>query len=150
MGASQSTVKEPVIFYNPNVPLQFSHSLVGSIEKKAEQTAEKMEARHVESVVRQRVAEELEKIQQTQAELKESIYVDLTQTKAEKEVESEPITQMISRPMAKQVPENIKKYQDELMACYNQNKDKSLNCWKQVADFKQAVVEEQTKLVSSM
>jgi hypothetical protein len=107
MGASQSKTQEPIIFYNPNVPLQvnilaiklkfqlvtnyffgkkkFSQSLVGSLEKKAEQTAERIEARQVESIVRQRVAEELENIKQNESELSEKYYVELTEKNSEKD-----------------------------------------------------------------
>lgn len=45
------------------------------MEKKAEQTTEKIQARQVEAVVEQRVAEELERLQQEQAQLKEKFEV---------------------------------------------------------------------------
>ncbi|OBZ91388.1 MICOS complex subunit mic19 [Choanephora cucurbitarum] len=156
MGASQSTAQEPVIFYNPNVPLQFSHSLIGSIEKKVEQTAERREARQVESIVRQRVAEELKKIEQTETQLKQSVYDDLTEKdqlkdKGASELKNdvEAMKQRLSRSAAKEVPTSVKKYQDEVIACFKKNKDRSLDCWEEVASFKQAVAEEQKKFIGS-
>lgn len=64
---------------------QFSTSLVNTLEKKADQTNEKIEARQVESVVRERVAQELEKIKETESKLKEKFYVELTEQNAEKD-----------------------------------------------------------------
>lgn len=58
---------------------------MGSLEKKAEQTAERIEARQVESIVRQRVAEELENIKQNESELSEKYYVELTEKNSEKD-----------------------------------------------------------------
>ncbi|KAG2192408.1 hypothetical protein INT46_007887 [Mucor plumbeus] len=161
MGASQSKTqqeqKEPVIFYNPNVPLQFSQSLVGSLEKKAEQTTERVEARQVESVVRQRVAEELEKIKNNESKLKEKFYIQLTEENAEKDnlnavtttKDIESMVERISRSGAKELPAQVKKCQDEVIACYNNNKSRSLDCWKEVANFKEAVAEEQKKFVAA-
>ncbi|KAI8349399.1 hypothetical protein BD560DRAFT_410289 [Blakeslea trispora] len=156
MGASHSTVQEPVIFYNPNVPLQFSHSLIGSMEKKVEQTAEKREARQVESIVRQRVAEELKKIEQTETQLKQSVYHDLTEKEIAKDQnvfdgkdDVEAMKQRLSRSAAKEVPAAIKKQQDEMVACFKKNKDRSLDCWEEVANFKQAVAEEQKKFIGT-
>lgn len=47
------------------------------MEKKAEQTTEKTQARQVEALVQQRVVQELEKIQQSEAQLKEKFHVAL-------------------------------------------------------------------------
>ncbi|KAL9541250.1 hypothetical protein MBANPS3_009231 [Mucor bainieri] len=160
MGASQSKTTqqaEPVIFYNPNVPLQFSQSLVGTLEKKAEQTTERVQARQVESLVRQRVAEELEKIKQNESELSEKFYIQLTEENAEKDNlnavatnnDIESMVQRISRSSAKELPASVKKCQDEVIACYNNNKSRSLDCWKEVANFKEAVAEEQKKFVAA-
>jgi altered-inheritance-of-mitochondria protein 13 len=81
---------------------QFSRSLVGSLEKKVEQTTERVEARQMESIVRQRVAEELEKIKSTESKLKESFYIELKQQNEEKDnldsnVVGTDIETMISR-----------------------------------------------------
>lgn len=75
---------------------------MGSLEKKAEQTTERVEARQVESIVRQRVAEELEKIKQTEANLKEKFYIELKEQNEEKDnldsgVIGNDIESMISR-----------------------------------------------------
>ncbi|KAK4521160.1 uncharacterized protein ATC70_013105 [Mucor velutinosus] len=159
MGASQSktTQAEPVIFYNPNVPLQFSQSLVGTLEKKAEQSTERVQARQVENLVRQRVAEELEKIKQNESELSEKFYIQLTEENAEKDNldavainnDIESMVQRISRSTAKELPAQVKTCQDEVIACYNNNKSRSLDCWKEVAKFKEAVAEEQKKFVAA-
>ncbi|CAO3637044.1 unnamed protein product [Mucor fragilis] len=159
MGASQSKTTqqtEPVIFYNPNVPLQFSQSLVGTLEKKAEQTTERVQARQVESLVRQRVAEELEKIKQNESALSEKFYIQLTEENADKDNlnavatnnDIESMIERISRSSAKELPAQVKKCQDEVIACYNNNKSRSLDCWKQVANFKEAVAEEQKKFIA--
>ncbi|KAI8644135.1 hypothetical protein BD408DRAFT_340964 [Parasitella parasitica] len=130
MGASQSKTqqqqKEPVIFYNPNVPLQFSQSLVGSLEKKAEQTTERVEARQVEILVRQRVAEELEKMKHTDSKLNERFYIQLSKENAEKDQlnavntakEIDAMVKRISRSSSKELPAQVKKCQDEVIACY--------------------------------
>ncbi|CEP11938.1 hypothetical protein [Parasitella parasitica] len=157
---AQQQQKEPVIFYNPNVPLQFSQSLVGSLEKKAEQTAERVEARQVESLVRQRVAEELEKMKHMENKLNEKFYIQLSEENAEKDQldavattqDIEELVKRIARDLftdcirssAKKTPAKIKKCQDEVIACY-----KSLDCWKEVANFKEAVAEEQKKFVAA-
>lgn len=65
--------------------VQFSQSLVGTLEKKAEQTTERVQARQVENLVRQRVAEELEKIKQNESELSEKYYIQLTEENADKD-----------------------------------------------------------------
>lgn len=65
--------------------IQFSQSLVGTLEKKAEQTTERVQARQVESLVRQRVAEELEKIKQNESALSEKFYIQLTEENADKD-----------------------------------------------------------------
>lgn len=68
-----------------NCTQQFSTSLVNTFEKKADQTNEKIEARQVEAVVRERVAQELEKIKETESKLKEKFYVELTEQNAQKD-----------------------------------------------------------------
>lgn len=157
MGASQSKTQEPIIFYNPSVPLQFSQSLVGSLEKKAEQTTERVEARQVESIVRQRVTEELKKMKQNETELSEKYYVELAEKNSEKDNldaistsnDIETMIERISRSGAKELPAEVKKAQDDVIACYNSNKSRTLNCWQEVVDFKQAVSEEQKKFIGA-
>ncbi|GAN04824.1 DUF1690 domain-containing protein [Mucor ambiguus] len=137
--------------------IQFSQSLVGTLEKKAEQTTERVQARQVESLVRQRVAEELEKIKQNQSELSEKFYIQLTEENAEKDNlnavttnnDIESMVQRISRSSAKELPAQVKMCQDAVIACYNNNKSRSLDCWKEVANFKEAVAEEQKKFVAA-
>lgn len=65
--------------------IKFSQSLVGTLEKKAEQSTERVQARQVEDLVRQRVAEELEKIKQNESELSEKFYIQLTEENADKD-----------------------------------------------------------------
>ncbi|KAI9329693.1 hypothetical protein BD770DRAFT_449626 [Pilaira anomala] len=151
MGSTQSK-QEPVIFYNPNVPLQFSNSLVHNLEKKVEQTTEKIEARQVEAMVSQRVAEELEKLKQDESKLKEKFYTELTENKNVNanttNTDIEAMIQRISRTSAKELPAEIQKRQEEVVACYIKNKSRSLDCWKEVSEFKHAVAEEQKKFVA--
>ncbi|KAG2195480.1 uncharacterized protein EV154DRAFT_526092 [Mucor mucedo] len=153
MGSSASKPQEPVIFYNPSVPLQFSTSLVQNLEKKAEQTTEKTQARQVEAIVQQRVTEELEKLQQEQAQLKEKFHVELSDnvnaTAPAVNTDIQAMVDRISRSSAKEVSPEIKKAQEEVVACYNNNKSRTLDCWKQVENFKQAVTEEQKKFVGA-
>ncbi|KAI7904071.1 uncharacterized protein BX663DRAFT_551124 [Cokeromyces recurvatus] len=158
MGLVQSkTQQEPIIFYNPNVPLQFSQSLVGSLEKKVEQSTEKQQERHIEHIVQQRVAEELEKIKQKEAELKKEFHVELKEQNAEKDdlnaldmnEDIEAMIKRIARSGIKELPAKVKQCQDEVIACYNKNKSRSLDCWKEVDNFKQAVAEEQKKFVAA-
>ncbi|CAO3610033.1 unnamed protein product [Mucor hiemalis] len=156
-GLNTIKTQEPVIFYNPNVPLQFSTSLVNTLEKKADQTNEKIEARQVEFVVRERVAQELEKIKETESKLKEKFYVELTEQNAEKDnlnavatnTDIQTMIERISRSSPKELPVEVQKCQEAVVACYNKNKDRSLDCWKEVVDFKQAVTEEQKKFVAA-
>ncbi|GAA5808676.1 hypothetical protein MFLAVUS_002070 [Mucor flavus] len=151
MGSTQSK-QEPVIFYNPSVPLQFSTSLVQNLEKKAEQTTEKIEARQVESIVTKRVSEELEKLKQDESELKEKFYVELSENNNVNanttNTDIEAMIQRISRNGTKELPEQIQKAQQEVIACYDKNKSRSLDCWKEVTEFKHAVAEEQKKFVA--
>ncbi|KAI9483197.1 MAG: hypothetical protein EXX96DRAFT_557256 [Benjaminiella poitrasii] len=158
MGINQSkSPQEPIIFYNPNVPLQFSQSLVGSLEKKVERSAEKQQERQIENIVHQRVAVELEKIKKNEAKLSQEFYVDLTKKNAEKDDlnaldmnnDMEDMIKRIARSGAKEFPPKIKQSQEKVIACYNNNKSRSLDCWKEVADFKQAVAEEQKKFVAT-
>ncbi|KAI8884521.1 hypothetical protein K501DRAFT_217363 [Backusella circina FSU 941] len=151
MGASQSK-SEPVIFYNPNVPLQFSQSLVDSFEKKAEQTPEKLESRQIEALVNQRVAEELQKVKSTESEMGEKLYLVDQQTEnnaLESQQDIETMIGRIKRSSAKELPKEVQERQDAVIACYNNNPNRSLDCWKDVANFKAAVLEEQKKFVSA-
>ncbi|CAO3660527.1 hypothetical protein G6F70_002154 [Rhizopus microsporus] len=155
MGLAQSkTQEEPIIFINPNVPVQFTPSFIHSLEKKVEQTAERAEARQVEALVRERVAEELVKMKQAEKEISQKLQVEsaksdnhqLSSLKTNDDIEG--MIKNIQRTTIKEIPLEIKKHQEKVIACYNNNKDRSLDCWKEVIDFKQAVLDEQKKFVS--
>ncbi|RCH91036.1 hypothetical protein CU097_006674 [Rhizopus azygosporus] len=155
MGLAQSkTQEEPVIFINPNVPVQFTPSFIHSLEKKVEQTAERAEARQVEALVRERVAEELVKMKQAEKEISQKLQVESAKSdnhqlsSLETNDDIEGMIKNIQRTTTKEIPLEIKKHQEKVIACYNNNKDRSLDCWKEVIDFKQAVLDEQKKFVS--
>lgn len=77
MGLTQSKVEaEPIVFINPNVPVQFTPSFIHSLEKKVEKT----EAGQVEALVRERVAEELAKMKQIEGEIKQTLVDENKQT----------------------------------------------------------------------
>lgn len=155
MGLAQSkTQEEPIIFINPNVPVQFTPSFIHSLEKKVEQTAERAEARQVEALVRERVAEELVKMKQAEKEISQKLQVESAKSdnhqlsSLETNDDIEGMIKNIQRTTTKEIPLEIKKHQEKVIACYNNNKDRSLDCWKEVIDFKQAVLDEQKKFVS--
>ncbi|CEG73998.1 hypothetical protein RMATCC62417_09274 [Rhizopus microsporus] len=155
MGLAQSkTQEEPIIFINPNVPVQFTPSFIHSLEKKVEQTAERAEARQVEALVRERVAEELIKMNQAEKEISQKLQVESAKSdnhqlsSLETNDDIEGMIKKIQRTTTKEIPLEIKKHQEKVIACYNNNKDRSLDCWKEVIDFKQAVLDEQKKFVS--
>ncbi|KAG1470173.1 hypothetical protein G6F56_002838 [Rhizopus delemar] len=148
MGLSQSKAQaEPIVFINPNVPVQFTSSFIHSLEKKVEETTEKAEARQVEALVRVKVAEELEKMKKVEAEIGSTLSAKEPST-IESNSQIDTMIKNIQRASAKELPLEIKEKQEKVVACYRENKDKSLNCWKQVVDFKQAVLEEQKKFIS--
>ncbi|ORE08923.1 hypothetical protein BCV72DRAFT_303298 [Rhizopus microsporus var. microsporus] len=155
MGLAQSkTQEEPIIFINPNVPVQFTPSFIHSLEKKVEQTTERAEARQVEALVRERVAEELVKMKQAEKEISQKLQVESARndnhqlSSLETSDDIENMIKNIQRTTTKEIPLEIKKHQEKVIACYNNNKDRSLDCWKEVIDFKQAVLDEQKKFVS--
>ncbi|KAI8974985.1 hypothetical protein BDB01DRAFT_805609 [Pilobolus umbonatus] len=157
MGAQQSKTQEPIIFYNPNVPVEFSQGFVQNLEKKVDNKPEKIESRQVEELVRQRVNEELEKLKKNESQLKEKLYVDLADKNLEKgelnsvklDSDMESMIDRIKRSSAKDLPEYIKSRQDAVITCYRNNPSRTLDCWKEVAEFKDAVAEEQKKFIAT-
>ncbi|KAG0747626.1 hypothetical protein G6F57_004083 [Rhizopus arrhizus] len=146
MGLTQSKVEaEPIVFINPNVPVQFTPSFIHSLEKKVEKT----EAGQVEALVRERVAEELAKMKQIEGEIKQTLVDENKQTDViESNSHIETMIKNINRAGAKDLPLEIKEKQEKVVACYKNNKDRSLDCWQEVLNFKQAVLEEQKKFIS--
>ncbi|CAO3660531.1 unnamed protein product [Rhizopus microsporus] len=125
MGLAQSkTQEEPIIFINPNVPVQFTPSFIHSLEKKVEQTAERAEARQVEALVRERVAEELVKMKQAEKEISQKLQVEsaksdnhqLSSLKTNDDIEG--MIKNIQRTTIKEIPLEIKKHQEKVIACY--------------------------------
>ncbi|ORZ23203.1 hypothetical protein BCR42DRAFT_458664 [Absidia repens] len=114
MGATQSKSSEPVIFYNQNVPLQSSKS-----------TSTTGSSEDVESVVRQRVAEELEKVHQQQQELNQQIYGDMAKQNIDNDRSSvalgtdiDSMIKRIQRSSPKDIPADIAERQEALVLCY--------------------------------
>ncbi|KAI8381419.1 uncharacterized protein BYT42DRAFT_566459 [Radiomyces spectabilis] len=159
MGATQSK-SEPIIFYNQNVPLQFSQGLVDSLEarkpKSAATDAPKARPEEIEAIVRQRVEEELKRAQQQQEEVNKRAYNELSKKNIENDHNSvvmnsdiETMIQRIKRSPAKEVPAEIIERQEAVVLCYKNNQSRPLDCWEEVEAFKESVTEAQRKFVAA-
>lgn len=106
-----------------------------------EQTAERAEARQVEALVRERVAEELVKMKQAEKEISQKLQVEsaksdnhqLSSLKTNDDIEGMikniqryirmykdiySIVLMFYRTTIKEIPLEIKKHQEKVIACY--------------------------------
>ncbi|KAI8093721.1 uncharacterized protein BX664DRAFT_330408 [Halteromyces radiatus] len=153
MGATQSKT-EPVIFYNQNVPLQFSQGLVDSLEtrQKSSQPAPAHTSEEVDNLVRQRVAEELERTHQQQQQL----YGDIAKQNIDNDVSSvalgtdiKNMIQRIQRSSPKEIPAEIAERQEALVLCYKKNDARVLDCWQEVEQFKESVTKAQKQFVAT-
>ncbi|SAM05662.1 hypothetical protein [Absidia glauca] len=137
MGATQSK-SEPVIFYNQNVPLQFSQGLVDSLETKQKSTTTSTQpagsTEDVEKLVRQRVAEELERTQRQQQELNQQLYGDMAKQNIDNDRSSVALGSDIDN-MIKRVQRN--------------NASRVLDCWQEVEHFKDSVAKAQKQFVAT-
>ncbi|KAG0169167.1 hypothetical protein DFQ28_003940 [Apophysomyces sp. BC1034] len=160
MGAQQSKSSEPVIFYNQNVPLQFSQGLVDSLETrtKTASSSESSNARpeEVEHIVRQRVAEELQRAQEQQEEINKQIYGDIAKRNIDNDHNSvamgadiDNMIQRIQRSSAKEIPAEIAERQEAVVACYRKNESRPLDCWEEVEQFKESVAKAQKKFIAA-
>ncbi|ORX56780.1 hypothetical protein DM01DRAFT_1382218 [Hesseltinella vesiculosa] len=152
MGATQSK-SDPVIFYNQNVPLQFSQGLVDSLEsrQKAPATTEELE-----SIVRQRVAEELSRNQQKEDDMKQQLFNDIAKQNIDNDQSSvalstdiHNIIQRIQRASTKEIPTEVIDRQEALVLCYKNNQSRVLDCWQEVEHFKESVIKAQKHFVST-
>ncbi|KAI7872534.1 hypothetical protein BDF14DRAFT_1754506 [Spinellus fusiger] len=158
MGAQQSK-SEPVIFYNPNVPLQFSQGLVESLETRtksvpaSENTASTQD---VEAHVRERVAEELKQLEQHQQQLNENLFDELKKKNIANDANSvvigtdiDHVIERIKRAPAKTMPVEVTESFNAVTECYRNNPDRSLNCWEEVEAFKESVAKIQKIFVAA-
>ncbi|KAI8975696.1 hypothetical protein BDF20DRAFT_822612 [Mycotypha africana] len=126
MGATESKPQqEPVIIYNPNVPLQFTPNLINSMEKKAEQLPARVESRQMEDIINKRVKEELEKIKKAEHSLQQKFYLELSEKNQSNEAGSketlddvETMIQRIMRSGTKELPPKVKECQEQVIQCY--------------------------------
>ncbi|KAI9282298.1 hypothetical protein BY458DRAFT_486611 [Sporodiniella umbellata] len=118
MGLSQSKAQqEPVIFINPNVPVQFTSSFINTLEKNVEKAPEALKSRQVEALVQIRVNEELEKMKLAESEISSTLATKEPPTiKTNHDLDA--TLKKIQRVNAKEVPAIIKEQQDKLVACY--------------------------------
>ncbi|KAI8576252.1 hypothetical protein K450DRAFT_257862 [Umbelopsis ramanniana AG] len=155
MGAQQSR-PEGVIFYNENVPLQFSQNLVDSLESRAKRSkpvgnSGKAPLPHeVEGVVRERVAEELNRIKEQQEEANNRITAQLSKQNLESKhnavaigADIEDMIKRVQRSTSSKLPAEIKESQQAVIECYRHNKSRPLDCWAEVENFKDAVAQAQ-------
>ncbi|KAH8548071.1 hypothetical protein BGW37DRAFT_523722 [Umbelopsis sp. PMI_123] len=155
MGAQQSR-PEGVIFYNENVPLQFSQNLVDSLESRAKRSkpvtsSGKTPLPHeVEGVVRERVAEELNRIKEQQEEANNRITAQLSKQNLESKhnavaiaADIEDMIKRVQRSTSTKLPAEIKESQQAVIECYRNNKSRPLDCWAEVESFKDAVAQAQ-------
>ncbi|KAI9312837.1 hypothetical protein BX666DRAFT_2030718 [Dichotomocladium elegans] len=160
MGTTQSkTASEPIIFYNQNVPLQFSQGLVDSLEtKKQAATSSENNTRpeDIEAIVRQRVAEKLEHAKAEAEKDHQQAYSALAKSNLEKDYNSvalgtdiENMIQRIQRTTRKEIPAEIAERQEAVVACYKKNASRPLDCWEEVEEFKEAVEKAQKKFVAA-
>ncbi|KAI8335754.1 hypothetical protein BC941DRAFT_354718 [Chlamydoabsidia padenii] len=113
MGATQSK-SEPVIFYNQNVPLQASTK-----------STQPSSSEDVEKLVRQRVAEELERAHQQQQELNQQLYGDMAKQNIDNDRSSvalgsdiDNMIKRVQRSSPKDIPSDIAERQEALVVCY--------------------------------
>ncbi|KAG2178697.1 hypothetical protein INT44_001850 [Umbelopsis vinacea] len=160
MGAQQSR-PEGVIFYNENVPLQFSQNLVDSLESRAKRskpvanTGKAPLPHEVEGVVRERVAEELNRIKEQQDEANNRITAQLSKQNLESKhnavaigADIEDMIKRVQRSTSSKLPAEIKESQQAVIECYRlvihrHNKSRPLDCWAEVENFKDAVAQAQ-------
>ncbi|GAB5590242.1 hypothetical protein Unana1_05142 [Umbelopsis nana] len=155
MGAQQSR-PEGVIFYNENVPLQFSQNLVDSLESRAKRArpaaaSGKTPLPHeIEGVVRERVAEELNRIREQEEETNNRITAELSKQNLESKhnavaigADIEDMIKRVQRPSSKKLPAEITESQKAVIECYRRNKNRPLDCWAEVESFKDAVAQAQ-------
>ncbi|KAJ2961523.1 hypothetical protein NQZ79_g3229 [Umbelopsis isabellina] len=163
MGAQQSR-PEGIIIYNENVPLQ---------RAKPTSTSGKPPLPHeVEGVVRERVAEELNRIREQQEEANNRLTAELSKKNLESKHNAVAINAdiedmikrvqrflstlikttnettysddiLLCRPASKQLPAEISQKQQAVVECYRRNKARPLDCWAEVESFKDAVAQAQ-------
>ncbi|KAL0091159.1 hypothetical protein J3Q64DRAFT_1710435 [Phycomyces blakesleeanus] len=159
MGAQQSK-SEPVIFYNQNVPLQFSQGLVDSLETRTKSapaaSSQQVRPEEVEERVRERVAEELKRVQEKQEEINQRVYSDMAKKNIDNDQNSvvlgadiNNMIEKIKRTPAKAIPAEIAERQEALVVCYKNNESRPLDCWKEVEAFKASVAKAQKTFVAA-
>ncbi|GJJ70626.1 MICOS complex subunit MIC19 [Entomortierella parvispora] len=147
---SQPSKDKPMVFVNDEtVPVRVSSSFVNQISQSQPVTGSPED---IESQVRQRVHAELTKIQaEKEATLPYTNYHSSTHGNAL--VTEQDMDQLARSAPAKQVkilPEDITKAQYALVQCYRDNKDRSLDCWKEVQEFKDLVQKAQNAFIATV
>ncbi|KAL1935299.1 hypothetical protein VTP01DRAFT_4439 [Rhizomucor pusillus] len=154
MGSTQSkATSEPIIFYNQNVPLQFSQGFVESLESRRKSSAGGTSNEDVEEIVRQRVAEELKRLQEQESQRE---YGELAKANIDKDYNSvamgtdiQTMIDRIKRNAPKEIPADIAEHQEAVVACYKKNSSRPLDCWEEVEQFKESVAKAQKKFVAA-
>ncbi|KAI8075559.1 hypothetical protein BDF21DRAFT_439419 [Thamnidium elegans] len=111
MGSTQSKSAQPVIFYNQSSPLQ---------DMKNPVSAEK-----IEQIVRERLAEELNRKKHDQEKANNRVYGDLAKKNIENDHNSiaigediDSMVQKLQRSAPAEIPAIIAERQEELIICY--------------------------------
>ncbi|KAK0210493.1 hypothetical protein DFS33DRAFT_297414 [Desarmillaria ectypa] len=175
MGASQSRPDDKV-FVN-ETPIQFSQDVVDQLSadlSARDVTPERQST--LDAHIRSRIQSEIEHLRKEEQEVRERIEQALEKENLDRERslagetvtgdetgsvkdsvsllnDLEDIRQKVdrfhSRKDLQEVPQ-VKSYQEAVLACYRKKAGKSLDCWREVGLFKEAVAQLEQKYVKSL
>ncbi|CAO3590989.1 unnamed protein product [Absidia cylindrospora] len=127
-----------------------------TLSKSLKSTSTAGSSENVESVVRQRVAEELEKVHRQQQELNQQLYGDMAKQNIDNDRSSvalgtdiDNMIKRIQRSSPKDIPADIAERQEALVLCYKKNEARVLDCWHEVEQFKESVTKAQKHFVAT-
>ncbi|KAF9931232.1 hypothetical protein FBU30_010557 [Linnemannia zychae] len=153
MGASQSKGDAPpMVFMNEEdpVPVRVSSAFVNQISTSQPGAGSPED---IEKEVRQRVQAELAKIQAEKDAAVDTTFVNYkSTTNANANVTEQDMDHLAKIAPAKHVkvlPEEITRAQDALVQCYRNNKERSLDCWAEVQEFKELVQKAQNAFLAT-
>lgn len=176
MGADQSKPSEPSgkVFTNDQ-PVQFSQDLVDHLSDRITSTSpDSARQSTLDEHVRSRIQAELSRLQSEEEQVRQQIETALEKENLDKETElankgaedgklttsssalAEELEQVqkraerfLERKRMDDFPE-VKEKQGALLKCYSNNRSTSLDCWKEVEEFKQSVASLEKKFVDSL
>ncbi|KAG8894180.1 hypothetical protein FRC01_013128 [Tulasnella sp. 417] len=176
MGADQSKPSEPSgkVFTNEQ-PVQFSQDLVDHLSDRITSTSpDSARQSTLDEHVRSRIQAELSRLQSEEEQVRQQIEAALEKENLDKETElankgaedGKPATsssalaeeleevqkraeRFLERKKMDDLPE-VKEKQEALLKCYSNNRTTSLDCWREVEEFKQSVASLEKKFVDSL